>query len=41
VPRLPLVPDPLRRVSVPRNLGGVTDVGVEDPIPVSKRPFEA
>jgi CubicO group peptidase (beta-lactamase class C family) len=31
LPRLPLVPDPLRRVRVPRNLGGVTDVGVEDP----------
>src|SRR5918992_1325116 len=31
VPRLPLVPDPLRRVRVPKNLGGVTDVGEEDP----------
>ena len=31
LPRLPLVPDPLRRVRVPRNLGGVTDVGEEDP----------
>ncbi len=31
VPRLPFVPDPLRRVRVPRNLGGVTDRGEEDP----------
>src|ERR671915_68577 len=31
VPRLPLVPDPLRRVRVSKNLGGVTDVGEEDP----------
>jgi CubicO group peptidase (beta-lactamase class C family) len=31
LPRLPLVPDPLRRVRVPRNLGGVTDRGEENP----------
>ena len=31
LPRLPLVPDPLRRVKVPRDLSGVLDVGDEEP----------
>jgi CubicO group peptidase (beta-lactamase class C family) len=30
IPRLPLVPDPLRRVRVPRNLKGITTVGEEE-----------
>jgi CubicO group peptidase (beta-lactamase class C family) len=30
VPRLPLVPDPLRRIRVPRDLGAVTTFGLED-----------
>jgi CubicO group peptidase (beta-lactamase class C family) len=30
VPRLPLVPDPLRRIHVPRNLEAITTVGPED-----------
>jgi CubicO group peptidase (beta-lactamase class C family) len=30
IPRLPLVPDPLRRVHVPRNLKSVTTIGAED-----------
>jgi CubicO group peptidase (beta-lactamase class C family) len=30
IPRLPLVPDPLRRVRVPRDLGAVTVIGDED-----------
>ena len=30
VPRLPLVPDPLRRIRVPRDLSGVTTFGVEE-----------
>src|SRR5437763_12520786 len=30
VPRLPFVPDPLRRVHVPRNLEAITTVGIED-----------
>jgi CubicO group peptidase (beta-lactamase class C family) len=31
IPRLPVVPDPLRRVRVPRDLDSVTTVGAEDP----------
>lgn len=31
VPRLPLVPDPLRRIRVPKDLDAVTTTGVEDP----------
>jgi CubicO group peptidase (beta-lactamase class C family) len=31
IPRLPLVPDPLRRVRVPRNLKAITTAGEEDP----------
>jgi CubicO group peptidase (beta-lactamase class C family) len=35
VPRLPLVPDPLRRVHVPRNLAAITTTGPEtDPVEV-------
>jgi CubicO group peptidase (beta-lactamase class C family) len=30
IPRLPLVPDPLRRIRVPRDLSEVTTVGVEE-----------
>ncbi len=30
VPRLPLIPDPLRRIDVPRDLSDITDVGSED-----------
>jgi CubicO group peptidase (beta-lactamase class C family) len=31
VPRLPLVPDPFRRIKVPRSLKSITDVGAEEP----------
>ncbi|MEA2126685.1 MAG: hypothetical protein QOI80_3467 [Solirubrobacteraceae bacterium] len=31
LPRLPLVPDPLRRIKVPRDLGEVTTIGEEAP----------
>jgi CubicO group peptidase (beta-lactamase class C family) len=43
VPRLPLVPDPLRRIHVPRELKSITTVGEEeDPEPygVSRRTIE-
>jgi CubicO group peptidase (beta-lactamase class C family) len=30
VPRLPLIPDPLRRIKVPRDLAPITDVGEEE-----------
>ena len=31
LPRLPLIPDPLRRISVPRDLDSITTVGAEEP----------
>jgi CubicO group peptidase (beta-lactamase class C family) len=31
LPRLPLIPDPLRRVKLPRDLAGITSIGEEEP----------
>jgi CubicO group peptidase (beta-lactamase class C family) len=42
-PRLPLVPDPLRRIRVPRDLKSITAVGVEEdpePLGLSRRTVE-